>query len=58
MTGYMQVLPKCKQVVGLRIGLPELLAFHMAVLNKAEKDNFPREAVSWKILETMRELVA
>lgn len=52
---YMEVLPMCKQVVGLGIGLPELLALHTAVLNKADTDNLPRQAAAYCVMEDIED---
>lgn len=41
----------CEQVMRARIGFPELLAFHTAVIKKAEKDNLSRQAAAYRIIE-------
>jgi hypothetical protein len=45
------VLPMCEQIMHIGIGLPELLAFHTAVVNKAERDNLSREAAAYRVME-------
>jgi hypothetical protein len=39
-----EVLPMCEQIVRLRIGIGELLAFHTAVSEKAEMNNLSMES--------------
>jgi DNA repair exonuclease SbcCD ATPase subunit len=46
-----EVLPMCEQIMHIGIGFPELLAFHTAVVNKAERDNLPKEAAAYRVME-------
>jgi hypothetical protein len=41
----------CKQIVGLRIGMGELLAFHTAACEKAEMHNLSRESAAYGVME-------
>jgi hypothetical protein len=49
------VLPMCEQIMRIGIGLPELLAFHTAVVNKAERDNLSREAAAYRVMEEIED---
>ena len=44
----------CKQIVDLRIGIGELIAFHTAVCEKAEMLNIPRESAAYRVIEDIR----
>jgi hypothetical protein len=48
---YKDVLPLCERIVGLRIGIGELLAFDTAVCEKAEMLNLPRESAAYRVIE-------
>ena len=41
----------CEQIVGLRIGIGELLAFDTAVWEKAEKHKLSRESAAYRVIE-------
>ena len=45
-----EVLPMCKQIVDLRIGIGELIAFHTAVCEKAEMLNISRESAGYRVI--------
>src|SRR5205823_6142104 len=45
------VLPLCEQIVRLRIGMGELLAFHTAVSEKAEMHNLSMESAAYHVIE-------
>jgi hypothetical protein len=49
------VLPMCEQIMRIGIGLPELLAFHTAVVNKSERDNLSREAAAYRVMEEIED---
>ncbi|HET7147800.1 MAG TPA: hypothetical protein VFI73_04805 [Candidatus Nitrosopolaris sp.] len=46
-----EVLPLCEQIVRLRIGIGELLAFHTAVCEKAERFNLSKESASYRVID-------
>ena len=46
-----EVLPMCEQIRSIGIGLPELLAFHTTVVNKAAKDNLSRQDAAYRVME-------
>ena len=49
------VLPLAEQIIRLRIGIGELLAFHTAVSENAEKHNLPMDAAAYRVIEDIRE---
>src|SRR5437660_8818614 len=49
------VLPLCEQIVRLRIGMGELLAFHTAVSEKAETYNLSIESAAYRVIEDIRD---
>lgn len=50
-----EVLPLCEQIVRLRIGIGELLAFHTTVSERAEKNNLPMESAAYLVIEDIRD---
>ncbi len=46
-----EVLPMCEQIMRLRIGFPELLAFHVAVMKKSGKESIPMETAAYRVME-------
>jgi len=50
-----EVLPLCEQIVQLRIGIGELLAFHTAVCERAEKNNLSRDSAAYLVIEDIRD---
>jgi hypothetical protein len=44
----------CEQIVRLRIGLGEILAFHTAVCEKAEMYNLSMESASYRVIEDIQ----
>jgi hypothetical protein len=52
---YSEVLPLCEQIVGLGIGIGELLAFHTAVCENAEMHNLSRESAAYRVIEDIRD---
>jgi hypothetical protein len=50
-----EVLPLCEQIVRLRVGTDELLAFHTAVCEKAERYNLSRESAAYRVIEDIRD---
>jgi hypothetical protein len=49
------VLPLCEQIVRLRIGISELLAFHTAVSEKAEMYNLSIGGAAYRVIEDIRD---
>jgi hypothetical protein len=47
------VIPLCEQIVWLRIGIGELLAFHTAVSEKAEMQNLSMDAAAYRVIENI-----
>ena len=45
----------CKQIVDLRIGIGEIIAFHTAVCEKAETLNLSRESAAYRVIEDIRD---
>jgi hypothetical protein len=45
----------CEQFMHLRIGFPELLAFHTAVVYKADRDNLPRKFAAYRFMEDIED---
>ena len=54
MTRCQEVLPLCEQIVRLRIGMSELLAFHTAVSEKAEMYNLSMESAAYRVIEDIQ----
>ena len=50
----LEVLPLCEQIVRLRIGIGELLAFHTAVSEKAEMYNLSMESAAYRVIEDIQ----
>jgi 5'-3' exonuclease len=50
-----EVLPLCEQIVRFRIGIYELLAFHTAVCEKAERYNLSKESAAYRVIEEIRD---
>ena len=50
-----EVLPLCEQIVRLRIGIGELLAFHTAVSEKAEMYNLSMESAAYRVIEDIQD---
>ena len=50
-----EVLPLCEQIVRLRIGIGELLAFHTAVCERAEKNNLSRDSAAYRVIQDIRD---
>jgi hypothetical protein len=50
----LEVLPLCEQIVRLRIGMSELLAFHTAVSEKAEMHNLSMERAAYSVIEDIQ----
>jgi hypothetical protein len=44
----------CEQIIRLRIGLGELLAFHTAISEKAEMNNLSMERASYRVIEDIQ----
>jgi hypothetical protein len=49
-----EVLPLCEQIIRLRIGMGELLAFHTAVCEKAEMRNLSMESAAYRVIEDIQ----
>jgi hypothetical protein len=49
-----EVLPLSEQIVQLRIGIGELLAFHTAVCEKAERQNLSMESAAYHVIEDIQ----
>jgi uncharacterized protein (UPF0335 family) len=52
---YKEVLPMCERIVGLRIGIGELIAFDTAVCEKAEMYNLSRDSAAYRVIEDTRD---
>ena len=48
------VLPLAEQIMRLRVGIGELLAFHSAVYEKADMEKIPLDAAAYRIAEDIR----
>lgn len=48
---FREVLPMCEQVMRLRIGFSELVAFHTAVIKRADSGNIPTESAAYRVME-------
>ncbi|MGB7953135.1 MAG: hypothetical protein WCF23_04070 [Candidatus Nitrosopolaris sp.] len=48
------VLPLAEQIIRLRIGVGELLAFHTAVCEKAEMHNLSMESAAYRVIEDIQ----
>jgi hypothetical protein len=46
-----EVLPMCEQVMRLRIGFSELVAFHPAVMKRADFENISTESAAYRVME-------
>jgi len=55
LSGCREILPMCEQVMRVGIGFPELLAYHTAVVNKAEMLNISRESAAYYVIEDIRD---
>ena len=49
------VLPLAEQIMRLKIGIGELLAFHSAVFEKADMEKIPSDSVAYKVVEDIRD---
>jgi hypothetical protein len=49
-----EVLPLCEQILRLRIGIGELLAFYTAVCEKAEMHNLSMESAAYRVIEDIQ----
>jgi hypothetical protein len=49
-----EVLPLAEQIIRLRIGSGELLAFHTAVCEKAEMHNLSMESAAYRVIEDIQ----
>jgi hypothetical protein len=50
-----EVLPLCEQIVRLRIGVSELLAFHTAVCEKAEMHHVSMESAAYRVVQDIQD---
>lgn len=50
-TRFREVLPMCEQVKRLGIGFSELVAFHTAVIKRADFENIPTESPEYRVME-------
>jgi hypothetical protein len=48
------VLPLAEQIMWLKIGIGELLAFHSAVFEKADVERIPSDSAAYKVMEDIR----
>ncbi|MFY9794238.1 MAG: hypothetical protein WAJ93_00960, partial [Candidatus Nitrosopolaris sp.] len=48
------VLPLAEQIMRLKVDIGELLAFHSAVLEKADMERIPLDAAAYRIVEDIR----
>jgi hypothetical protein len=49
------VLPLAEQVMRLKVGIGELLAFHSAVYEKADMERIPSDSAAYKVVEDIRD---
>ena len=49
------VLPLAEQIMRLKVGIGELLAFHSAVYEKADMERIPPDTAAYKVVEEIRE---
>jgi hypothetical protein len=45
------ILPLCEQLTCLRVRFSELVAFHSAVIKKANSENLPEKTAAFHVLE-------
>ena len=50
---FRQVLPSCEQIVRFGIGIKELIAFHTAVIMRADMDGITTGAAAYRILKNI-----
>jgi hypothetical protein len=50
-TRYREVLPMCVQIMRLGIGFSEMVAFHTAVIKRADSGNIPKESAAYRVME-------
>jgi hypothetical protein len=55
MTRYRDLLPLCEELVSFGIGFPELLAFHSAVLKKADTENLRMDTAAYRVVEEIED---
>ena len=48
-------LPLAEQIMRLKVGIGELLAFHSAVYKKADMERIPPDTAAYKVVEEIRE---
>jgi hypothetical protein len=53
-TKVKDVLPLAEQIMWLKIGIGELLAFHSAVFEKADVERIPSDSAAYKVMEDIR----
>jgi hypothetical protein len=46
-----EVLPMCEQITRLGIGFSELVAYHTAVIKRADSGNIPTESAAYRVME-------
>jgi hypothetical protein len=49
------LLPLAEQIMRLRIGIGQLLAFHSAVYEKADIERIPLDKAAYKVVEDIRD---
>ena len=54
---YKDLFPLCEQIVGLGIGIGELLAFDTTVCEKAEMHNLSRNSGAYRVIEDIRDYI-
>ena len=47
-------LPLAEQIMRLKVGIGELLAFHSAVYKKADMERIPPDTAAYKVVEEIR----
>ncbi|MGA8082681.1 MAG: hypothetical protein WCC17_00615 [Candidatus Nitrosopolaris sp.] len=47
-------MPLAEQIMRLKVDIGELLAFHSAVLEKADMERIPLDAAAYRIVEDIR----
>jgi hypothetical protein len=51
----MTKIKKAEQIMRLKVGIGELLAFHSAVYEKADMERIPSDSTAYKVVEDIRD---
>jgi hypothetical protein len=52
---FRQVLPSCEQIVRFGIGIEESIAFHSAVIMRADMDRIPMGLAAYRIMRDVKD---